>query len=393
MVEDQMIQVKITASNIKYYKNLGYDIKLGSIIKIPYQCLSNGSHLKIKVICDYCKEEILKDYCNYLNEIKKNIINKDCCKKCHPKKNKEIMLIKYGVENPLQVEEFKNKVIKTNLEKYGVGNSFQREEIKEKIRKHNLIKYGVENILQSEEFKEKVKQTNIERYGVEYYSQTDESKEKIRKTNLEKYGVEYYSQTDEAKEKLTKTNIEKYGVENPFQSEEIKEKIKKHNLIKYGVEYYTQTNEHKEKIKKTNLEKYGYEYGVQSPIIQEKINNSLKKYDNVLTSSQQIAIFETLSNYYTNIFLNYVYSRCILDTALFINDIKIDIEYDGWYWHNKIKDRIRDEFLKSEGWKILRIKSGHKLPSESELLEGILKLINTDRKFTQIILDDWKDKK
>jgi len=26
------------------------------------------------------------------------------------------------------------------------------------------------------------------------------------------------------------------------------------------------------------------------------------------------------------------------------------------------------------------------------LLEGILKLINTDRKFTQIILDDWKDK-
>ena len=43
---------------------------------------------------------------------------------------------------------------------------------------------------------------------------------------------------------------------------------------------------------------------------------------------------------------------------------KIIIEYDGWIWHGskkiQIRDRRRDEYLKSIGWKILRIKSNKK---------------------------------
>ena len=36
---------------------------------------------------------------------------------------------------------------------------------------------------------------------------------------------------------------------------------------------------------------------------------------------------------------------------------KINIEYDGVYWHNENDDKIRDEKLKENGWKILRISS------------------------------------
>jgi len=63
-----------------------------------------------------------------------------------------------------------------------------------------------------------------------------------------------------------------------------------------------------------------------------------------------------LNNKY-EIKLNYPLSNVSLDIALFIDDIKIDIEYDGWYWHkDQQKDRRRDEFLKSQGWKILELK-------------------------------------
>ena len=47
--------------------------------------------------------------------------------------------------------------------------------------------------------------------------------------------------------------------------------------------------------------------------------------------------------------LNYVLSSLFLDIILIVNDeIKIDIEYDGNYWHkDSQKDRRRDEYVKS----------------------------------------------
>jgi len=81
-----------------------------------------------------------------------------------------------------------------------------------------------------------------------------------------------------------------------------------------------------------------------------------------------------------------------LDVAIFIDNIKIDLEYDAWYWHkDKNKDRKRDEFLKSQEWKILRIRSGKLLPTLEQIEESINKLVISDRTFTQIVLDDWKN--
>ena len=101
-------------------------------------------------------------------------------------------------------------------------------------------------------------------------------------------------------------------------------------------------------------------------------------------------IEEMYPNYYLE--LNYVLSSLFLDLCLFIDDgIKIDIEYDGSYWHkDSQKDRRRDEFVKSQGFKILRIRSGHLLPTKEQLKEAIDKLIN-GYNFIAITLKDWKD--
>ena len=107
----------------------------------------------------------------------------------------------------------------------------------------------------------------------------------------------------------------------------------------------------------------------------------------------ELKVFEMLKEKYSDkvVELNYIFSRSILDCALFINNIKIDIEYDGWYWHNPKDDRRKDEYLKSKGWKVLRIRSGHKIPTIEQLEIAIKKLTTTDKVFTTITLDDWKE--
>lgn len=46
--------------------------------------------------------------------------------------------------------------------------------------------------------------------------------------------------------------------------------------------------------------------------------------------------------------INYPLSTLALDVFLNIDNIKIDIEYDGEHWHlDEAKDRRRDEYVKS----------------------------------------------
>lgn len=66
----------------------------------------------------------------------------------------------------------------------------------EKAKKNNLIKYGVENYVETEEFKEKAKKTNLKKYGETSYTKTKEGKEKIAATCKEKYGKSNFTQTE-----------------------------------------------------------------------------------------------------------------------------------------------------------------------------------------------------
>ena len=174
MLLTKEVEVKINSRNIEHYKNLGYKIPmrkatkrtkevmhkdyvydLGATITVKTEDLSNGSHAKVDVLCDYCKKEIIsKIYKNYINGSKNNV--KDSCKKCSMKKSEETHFMMHGVRKPLQMSESR----------------------------------------------EKFKETCMDRYSVEYYSKTDECKKRIRSTNLKKYGVEFSSQSLEVRKKV-----------------------------------------------------------------------------------------------------------------------------------------------------------------------------------------------
>ena len=66
------------------------------------------------------------------------------------------------------------------------------------------------------------------------------------------------------------------------------------------------------------------------------------------------------------------------DVSFYLLDIaipkqKIDIEVDGKKYHqNKLKDKHRDEFLRKNGWTVIRVDARHVLPIVRGDIEFIL---------------------
>lgn len=188
---------------------------------------------------------------------------------------------------------------------------------------------------------------------------------------MKKYGVEYPFLTKEAKEKSVKTCLEKYGDVNPFSNKEVRAKAIN-----------------------TCREKYGCDYPVQNPEIRKRMQEVLaNKKELVPCSSQQLKIYEMLQDEY-KVELNYPLSQLNLDVAIFIGDIKIDLEYDGWYWHqDQQKDIKRDRIVQKMGYKVLRVKGDHSIPDKQEIIDKINWLLKDGNYYTEIILKDYEQQK
>ena len=102
-----------------------------------------------------------------------------------------------------------------------------------KREKTNIEKYGVINPFQSEEIKEKIKDTWINNYGVTNPNKNKKIRGKIEKTNLQKYGVIHPLQNNKVKQKQIMTCIEHFGYEHPNQNPNIMNKVinSKNNTI------------------------------------------------------------------------------------------------------------------------------------------------------------------
>lgn len=82
--ENQMVQVKWSGSNKKWYVSKGYTYtKLGDIVNVEFKDLQKGSNAKIKVVCDICGKEYERSMKQYNNRPDKTIC---ICKDCKAKK-------------------------------------------------------------------------------------------------------------------------------------------------------------------------------------------------------------------------------------------------------------------------------------------------------------------
>jgi len=125
MILTREIEIKISESNFQYYEDLGYDVSIGEIIRIPIELMSKGSHYKIKCKCDGCgveKDVIFKNYVKYDNKW-----GDYYCRKCSETKRKKTLRENFGVDYPIQNKKVLNKMKNTLIEKYGVDNISKRD--------------------------------------------------------------------------------------------------------------------------------------------------------------------------------------------------------------------------------------------------------------------------
>lgn len=346
MIVGEYVLMKIAKQNKKRYQSLGYQCEIGDEIMVKISDVSLGSPVMIDIECDYCGNTFRQKYSTYNANKKKTPIDKDCCVKCQPLKAKESIKKKYNVDNIFEVDEFREKYKKTIFEKY-----------------------GVDNISQSQMIKEKKKQTCLEHFGVDNYTKTPMYSEQVKATSLERYGIECPANAPEVVKKRKETNLERYGVEYPTQSKEIREKMKQ-----------------------TNLKKYGYECIFANDDIKDKIKQTLFANGSVATSKKQFELYKSLQEKGYDVHLNYPVGKYALDIALFYCDKKIDIEYDGWYWHqNPEKDEQRNQYLIEDGWNIVRVQSGNLLPHKEYFDITLNRVVENDYKLILIKLPDWKE--
>ena len=125
MILTREIEIKINEANYQYYDDLGYEVAIGEIIRIPIELMSKGSHYKIKCKCDGCgieKEVIFKNYVKYDNNF-----GEYYCRKCSEVKRKETLRKNFGVDYPIQNKKVLSKMKNTLIEKYGVDNISKRD--------------------------------------------------------------------------------------------------------------------------------------------------------------------------------------------------------------------------------------------------------------------------
>ncbi len=116
--------------------------------------------------------------------------------------------------------------------------------------------------------------------------------------------------------------------------------------------------------------------------------NCLLKKNSISTSYKALEIHKLLNNRGVH---NYkTKAGPIVDIALVINNTKIAIEYNEWYWHgNKIdKDIQRTQNLIEKGWKVLNINANKNLPSQEQINDCISYLLKCANS-VNLVLDGW----
>lgn len=226
---------------------------------------------------------------NTLDITPNRLIPNTCSKKCGDvykvKKMQNTMKERYGVSNPSQVSEFK--------EKARSSNALHKEETMAKIRTTMIERYGAAIPRQVPELREKIDKTMLERYGVVNPSHNADICKKISERN----------KSEEVKEKYKATSISHYGTEYPAQNpnspngwNNVKDKFESTMLNRYGVTTPFVVPKCKEKAKQTCLEKYGYEYASQSPEVHTKqwhSRKNLKALDGTpLDSTYEVIVYD-----------------------------------------------------------------------------------------------------
>jgi len=178
---------------------------------------------------------------------------------------------------------------------------------------------------------------------------------KITRTCEKKYGgIGYASKVLEKKVRKSMTKI--YGVGNPMQNKKVSSKFNGDGNPMRNPETAkkvsnTLTGRPSPLKGKTYEEILGPERATER-LEELRISGALGQSLTPFISEPQKQLFEMVKEVYPTAVMEYpIFGYCI-DIA--VPELKLAFEYDGSYWHDAEKDKMRDEILEQLGWKTVR---------------------------------------
>lgn len=161
------------------------------------------------------------------------------CPLCGVQKQKQTLLDRYGVDNPMKLRSVYEKARETSKARYGHEWAVSSDAVQSKIANTNQLKYGCVRPCGSPVVREKMLITMRLRYGVDNPGQVSEFREKARRTCEAKFGMKEPLAVDEVREKIIKTNLQRYGCESAAAASSVRKKIMDTVMERYGVPYVT----------------------------------------------------------------------------------------------------------------------------------------------------------
>ena len=249
-------------------------------------------------------------------------------------KTKKTVREKYGVDYVSQSEEIKQRITQTNIEKYGVENPLQNEAIKQKVKNTNNQKYGVDNTFQ---LFDRVKAGMVKKYGEVVPLKVPEIIERKKETSLKIYGFEFAAQNPEVRKKTEETNLKKYNFKTPLQNEDVKERIKATNLSKYKVSNPMKIEEIKQKVRSTTFERHGIECFLMLKEVRDKARAVIRANKSTTKSKEEIKFMDYLKLFDEGVetHIEHPITKNVID--YYMPKFDLWIQFDGAYWHGKIK--------------------------------------------------------
>lgn len=182
-------------------------------------------------------------------------------------------------------DQIKEKFKDTMIKEYGVDNASKSAEFRDRAKQTNLKLYGVEHASQSDMIKERMYETNIEKYGVRVPTQNKEIRDKIDATVKEKYGANSIFESQDFKIKRGLTLMQKYpnGI-IPVTPEIIEKRKQTRSLKQDSHPHRPQSAESIQKMRESmilnNLERYDVPFTSMLPSTKRKIKDAKRASDN-----------------------------------------------------------------------------------------------------------------
>jgi hypothetical protein len=253
-----------------------------------------------------------------------------------------------------------------------------------------LEKYGVENPSQFEEFKEKKKQTNRNKLGVDWGLSSKEIKEKSKKTLMKKYGVDNISKIDYIKEKKKQTCFSNYGVEVVSQSQRFRDLYRdkilnflkeKYNVLDYDDNFYTLHC--KECSNNFKIHKKSFQTRKKFNVAFCTICNPIDKH----SSGMENDLKDFLSELNINIKQGDRSIISPLEIDIYLPEYKLAFEFNGVYWHSELfKDKnyhfIKTEMCENAGVQLIHIYEDDWLFKQNIVKSKILNLLNKSQQIS-----------